>query len=140
MKKLCLSTDLWDQIRKHCADSYPFEACGLLIGRPGDRVTDIVISPNKAEDPARNFEIDPALILQHQKESRLGHDRIVGHYHSHPDGQAVPSAQDQSQNYDTDLVWVIVQVTGGVAQGMAAFATDPQTGLLAAIPLQAGTA
>lgn len=139
MKKLCLSTDLQTQIRRHCAACYPLEACGLLIGRGDNTVVNIVHSPNVAEHPARNFEIDPALIIQHQKESRLGHDRILGHYHSHPDGQAYPSVHDQAQNYNTDWIWVIVQVTDGVALSMNAFATDANTGQLTAIPLQAGT-
>lgn len=137
MKKLCLSTELQYQIRQHCVSSYPLEACGLLIGWGNDVVTNIVTSPNLSDHPAKNFEIDPALILQHQKESRLGNDRILGHYHSHPDEQAQPSALDQSRNYDADLIWVIVQVTGGVALGMNAFATDPETGQLNSIPLQA---
>ena len=136
MKKLCLSTDLQTQIRRHCAECYPLEACGLLIGWGDDTVTNIVHSPNVAEHPAKNFEIDPALIIQHQKESRLGHDQILGHYHSHPDGQAQPSVHDQAKNHDTDLMWVIVQVTGGVALSMNAFATDDTTGQLASIPLQ----
>lgn len=135
MKTLCLSTDLKTQIRRHCADSYPLEACGLLIGWGDNIVTNIVTSPNLSDHPAKNFELDPALIIQHQKESRLGNDKILGHYHSHPDGQACPSVQDQAQNHDSDLVWVIVQVTGGVALGMNAFATDPKSGQLTAIPL-----
>lgn len=138
MKTLRLSTDLQTQIRRHCADCYPLEACGLLIGWDDDTVVNIVHSPNVAEHPAKNFEIDPALIIRHQKESRLGNDRILGHYHSHPDGQAHPSVRDQGQNYNKDWIWVIVQVTGGVALSMNAFATDDDTGQLTAIPSQAG--
>ncbi len=137
MKTLRLSTDLQHQIRHHCADCYPLEACGLLIGWGDDVVTNIVTSPNLARHPATGFELDPALIIQHQKQSRLGNDRILGHYHSHPDGQAQPSAQDQAQNHDPELIWVIVQVTGGIALGLKAFATDPETGQLISIPLQA---
>lgn len=136
MKTLCLSTDHRNQIRKYCADSYPLEACGLIIGWGNDGVTTIVPSPNLSDHPAKNFEIDPALIIRHQKESRLGHDRIIGHYHSHPDGQAVPSAEDQDKNHDPDLIWLIVQVTGGEALTMNAFATDSETDQLTAIPLK----
>lgn len=118
-------------------NSYPYEACGLLMGGDDGAVTKIIASSNLADHPTKNFEINPALILQYQKESRLGHDRILGHYHSHPDGQANPSARDQDNNHDTDLIWVIIQVTGGVALGMNAFATDPKSGQLTAIPLQA---
>lgn len=135
MTRLCLSPDLRAKILKDCVRRYPEEACGLLLGRPDGLVTDIVVSPNLSDDPERNFEIDPALIIALQKEGRLGHGEILGHYHSHPDGPAQPSARDQAHNYDADLIWLIIQVTGGVAQGMAAFATDKKSGQLTAIVL-----
>lgn len=134
MKTLCLSTDLQEKIRAHCVARYPHEACGLLLGQ-GGKITHMVPSPNLSDQPTKNFDIDPALIIQHQKAGREGSEQIVGHYHSHPDGQAMPSARDQAQNYDRDLIWVIVQVTDGVAQDIKAFATAPQSGQLTAILL-----
>lgn len=135
MTRLCLSTDLRAQILEDCVRRYPEEACGLLIGRADGLVTDIVISPNLSGEPERNFEIDPALIIAQQKQGRSGKGEILGHYHSHPDGQARPSTRDQAQNYDPDLIWLIVQVTGGVAREIAAFATEAKTGQLTAIAM-----
>ncbi|MCF6215010.1 MAG: M67 family metallopeptidase [Emcibacter sp.] len=122
MKKLFLPTDLEAQIRGHCEDNYPQEACGILIGQ-GGQVTKVIPSPNLSATPEKSFEIDPALIIHHQRDCRAGSDKIIGHYHSHPDGQAVPSTHDHAQNYDEALIWVIVSVTKKGAQDMNAFAT-----------------
>lgn len=140
IKTLCLPTDNKAQILAHCAESFPREACGLLIGHEG-RVTKVIASPNLSVTPEKAFEIDPALIIHHQKairnqkaprnqkvsrnqkKYRTGPDKIIGHYHSHPDGQAAPSIRDQQQNYDTALIWVIVSTTKMGAQDINAFAT-----------------
>jgi len=134
MTTLHLPTDLRDKIRRHVVESYPHEACGLLIGQ-GGQVTTVIPSPNLSDSPEKNFEIDPALIIQHQKKGRAGNDDIIGHYHSHPDGKAQPSARDQAQNYDTSLIWLIVSVTAGGIQDMNAFASKDESGSLESIPL-----
>jgi len=127
MKKLFLPTDLEREIRAHCAVSYPKEACGLLIGRHDVKnqfhVTQVVPSPNLSHQPEKAFEIDPALIIHHQKNCRGGALKIIGHYHSHPNGAAEPSSHDQDQNYDEALIWVIISVTKDGAQDINAFAT-----------------
>lgn len=132
MKSLRLPTDLRDKIRRHCADDYPREACGLLIGIGDYVVTKTVPSTNLSDYPEKNFEIDPALIIEYQKKLRDRNERILGHYHSHPDGRAAPSIHDQAQNHDSSLIWMIIQVTDGGCRDMGVFATEEQ---LTAIPL-----
>lgn len=134
MTTLNLLTDLRGKILRHVMDSYPHEACGLLIGR-GGLVTAVIPSPNLSDSPEKNFEIDPALIIHHQRKCRTSGDRIIGHYHSHPDGAAQPSVRDQAQNYDSDLIWLIVKVTADGPQGMNAFASNGEGGALEPIPL-----
>ena len=41
--------------------------------------------------------------------------RIIGHYLSHPEGTARPSATDLSMAWEPDLVWLITAVVGGQA-------------------------
>ncbi len=139
MKTLHLPTDLERDIRAQCEAANPQEACGLLIGRhDGDgvyHITKIVPSPNLSNRPECSFDIDPALIIHYQKTCRSGGDKIIGHYHSHPGGQAEPSRHDREQNYDADLIWLIIQVTDGMARDMRAFATEAETGQLTSIPL-----
>jgi len=125
MKKLCLTSELQRQIKQHCAEAYPREGCGLLLGRHdvsgGYVVTEVVPSRNLSPDPDISFEIDPALIIAFQKKARSGEDKIIGHFHSHPDGEARPSDRDQEQNYAPELIWVIVSVDNGKVMNVNAF-------------------
>lgn len=102
--------------------AYPQECCGLLSGRAQGSgaaraitVTAVHPSPNLASEPQRSFEIDPALRLRLQRDLRDRGDRVVGLYHSHPDGRAQPSSTDLDRAWETDLAWLITAVQGGRA-------------------------
>src|SRR5262245_48041737 len=83
-------------IRQAAAAAYPHECCGLLLGEgEGDvTVTKVIPVPNVAEDPRRAFAIDPQMQFDLLRATRGQTQRIIGHYHSHPDGQAAPSVHD----------------------------------------------
>ena len=104
------------RIRAHAESCYPEEACGLLTGHSDGKdlhVTDVHDSNNVTErDPKTGFEIDPKLRfdLMRKIEARGDGTEIVGHYHSHPDHPAAPSATDLSMTYETDFVWLICGV------------------------------
>ena len=100
--------------------AYPDECCGLLIGHDiGDgaiEVVRVVMSDNvEPGDTRARFEIDPALLLSLQRDLRGARDRIVGHYHSHPDHPARPSAHDARRAWQPEMVWLITSVIGGEA-------------------------
>lgn len=82
----------------------PQEACGLLLG-PG-----LAVRPaaNCADEPARHFEIDPAILLAAHKAAREGGPALVGYYHSHPAGPPRPSATDRASASGDGRVWAIV--------------------------------
>ena len=113
-------------------EAYPEECCGLLVGTLEGghrRVTRIAPSANVAEgDRRRRFEVDPRLILKFQRELRGGAERLVGHYHSHPDGPAAPSATDLEMAWEPDLAWLIVPVAAGRAGPPAAHLPVPEGG------------
>lgn len=104
---------------KSCAAAaYPLECCGLLVGHDagegGARTVSLVVpTVNRARQPARTFEVDPvvhiALLrsLRQQEEAPGPRRYLIGHYHSHPDGEAVPSARDLAQAMEPGAVWVI---------------------------------
>lgn len=125
--KVSLSDELAGRIRMHAKRSYPHEACGLMTGTRDDEtvtVTGIHESDNVTErDPRTGFEIDPKLRfdLMRELESRSDGTDIVGHYHSHPDHPAEPSATDLSMTYETDFVWLICGVTKDGATDLNAF-------------------
>ena len=125
---LLLKPEDLKQIADHAEAAYPKEACGLLLGfqrADGNiEVTRVAESENKAA-PDRNdrFEVDPELRLRLMREARdaapvgsTGASRgIIGHYHSHPDGSARPSATDLAAAWEPDLVWLITAVVDGQA-------------------------
>jgi proteasome lid subunit RPN8/RPN11 len=111
-------------ITAHAEANFPNEACGLLLGRRlGDQIliSDAVPSANIAAEPAHRFEIDPGLRLRLQKAARTGAGDIVGHYHSHPNGAAQPSATDRQGIFEVDLLWLIAAVRDGHLQQIGAF-------------------
>jgi proteasome lid subunit RPN8/RPN11 len=99
-------------IRDAAAAAYPEECCGLLVGwRDNDgvvHVNRIVASGNVAASPRDAFEVDAQVRFDVTRAVRGTNEAIVGHYHSHPDGPAVPSARDLAQAYEPDLIWLIV--------------------------------
>lgn len=100
-----LSQQHLNEIRKHGELDYPFECCGLLIGRfepDGSKVVleTYPISNAREEEAKRNrFLIQPEELLRGERHARDRGLDVVGFYHSHPDCEAVPS------QYDLDHAW-----------------------------------
>ncbi|MEC3949322.1 Mov34/MPN/PAD-1 family protein [Sphingobium sp. HWE2-09] len=83
------------------------EICGLLLGVPG-RIDAILPAANMAANPARHFELDPAVLIAAHRAARAGGPTILGHYHSHPSGVAAPSATDAACAAPDGSLWMIV--------------------------------
>ena len=115
-------------LRRAAEAAYPEECCGLLLGRrfaSGTVAIDrAVAAANVATgDRRRCFEIDPACRFRVLRQLRGGggDTMMVGHYHSHPDCAAAPSAEDLAMAFETDLIWLIIAVNDGRAANVAAF-------------------
>ena len=93
-------------IQRAAADAAPLEACGLLFGADG--VERASVADNVADDPARRFEIDPAALIAALRAERGGGERVIGYWHSHPSGDATPSATDAAMAAADGKLWVIV--------------------------------
>ncbi|EQB11478.1 M67 family metallopeptidase [Sphingobium lactosutens] len=89
------------------------EVCGLLLGSAG-RIDALAPAANVASDPSRHFELDPAVLIAAHRAARNGGPVIIGHYHSHPSGVAVPSATDTACAAPDGALWLIV--ADGVAR------------------------
>jgi len=96
----------------------PQECCGLLEGiRDTDRWRVTALHPARNLSPfADRFEIDPRDQFAAQKAARANAAAIIGCYHSHPGGQAQPSAADRAGAGQEDFVWLIAG-----SEGIAAF-------------------
>lgn len=104
------------QIADAAEAAYPGECCGLLVGRthPNSTIEAVRAHPaaNLGKQPNR-FEIDPRLWVDLSRALGRGPLKVVGLYHSHPDGPAQPSAIDLEAAWGEELVWLIVSVSGG---------------------------
>jgi len=132
---------LMKQIAQAAEHAYPEECCGLLVGHGGDAagltVTRVAASRNAAEGRERNrFEVDPKLRFDLMRTLNGGPERVVGHYHSHPDHPAQPSAHDAEMAWEPDLVWVIVSVRDGHASEVRAHVFEPAAGQFREVPIQ----
>jgi len=122
---LVVEADHLKAIADDAEAAYPLEACGLLVGRllPGDHRVVARVEPaqNVAAEPKKIFEIDPGLRIGLERELRGQALSVIGHYHSHPDGPARPSARDLAMALEPDLAWLIVAVAKGQASHMRAY-------------------
>jgi proteasome lid subunit RPN8/RPN11 len=110
---LSLPGALAAQIESQARDAFPRECCGLIEGvRERERAIVTAVHPvrNLSADAAR-FELDPAAHLRLARAARAAGRRIVGCYHSHPDGAASPSPADAQGAGETDFLWLIAAVT-----------------------------
>jgi proteasome lid subunit RPN8/RPN11 len=123
--------------------AYPRECCGLLIGRDNSptaiTVTRIAESENVANGPGLDrFEVDPQVRFDIMRQ--LGcigasgsatvappAERVVGHFHSHPDHPAQPSQTDLEMAFEPEMIWVITAVVDGRATQTTAHRLDPLT-------------
>ena len=115
-----ISEQYLSQLRRHGECDYPFECCGLMLGRFESGGCKIVVETypisNAREEAAKRnrFLIRPDELMRGEKYARTKGLDVVGFYHSHPDDRAVPS------KYDLDHAWptysyIVVEVTKGQA-------------------------
>ena len=93
-----------DEIRRHGVRDYPYECCGLLLGRytaEGKVVAETYPISNAREESAKRnrFLITPEELMRGERYAASRDLEVVGFYHSHPESPAVPS------NYDLEHAW-----------------------------------
>jgi desampylase len=101
-----ISSESLSAIRAHAAETPDREVCGLLLGTV-EAVEAVQRCANISDTPATAFEIDPATLIAAHKAERAGGARVIGHYHSHPNGVCAPSARD-AENAQIGQICIIV--------------------------------
>jgi len=122
---ITISENQLNEIRGHGIRDYPYECCGLLLGRyqaDGKVVTETYPISNAREESAKRnrFLITPEELMRGEQYARARDLEIVGFYHSHPDSPAAPS------QYDLDHAWpffsyIIVSVRAGKPEAMTSW-------------------
>ena len=105
--RAAISRSVLDGIRRKSADCAPKEACGLLFG-DSDAITGWQAAENVADSPENRFEIEPGALFAALRAERAGGARIAGYWHSHPSGDANPSATDAAMAEPDGKLWLIV--------------------------------
>lgn len=108
--QLVLSRAQDASLRAAAENAYPAECCGLLAGtgEASLTLTQVVNAANIATDPQRQFTIDPQVHFDLLRRLRGTGERVIGHYHSHPNGITGLSRQDVAMADDPNAVWVII--------------------------------
>jgi desampylase len=122
--QVAISSGLVERIVELAAAEPMREVCGLLLGGD-DRIDAIVPAANVAVDPARAFEVDPAIQFSAIRVARAGGPAAVGCYHSHPSGSTAPSDCDRTMIGRVGELWLItdaVSVRAWRANTLTSFA------------------
>lgn len=98
---------VWDALQREFSRALPKECCGILLGKDG-QLTDLVMAANVHPTPTTRFEIDPQVLVDTHRAARNGGARVLGYYHSHPEGPSEPSRTDRAMAAGDGMVWAIV--------------------------------
>ena len=104
-----IEENAYNKLAAHVENTYPDEACGILIGSIQDnRIYDIHEIVNREKDKKKSFfSISPMDICKFEKEQK----EIIGFYHSHPDKMAILSSLDKEymMPYVLNLVFSVTK-------------------------------
>lgn len=120
-------------IQRAAAEAAPREACGLLFG-DGGAIGVASVEANVAENPLTHFEIDPAALFVAIRAERGGGRRVAGYWHSHPSGDAHPSATDAAMAVPDGKLWLIV--ASGTVTGWRAVESGARHGRFDPVELE----
>lgn len=118
-----------DEIREHGVRDYPYECCGLLLGRydaEAKTVTETYPISNAREESAKRnrFLIEPEELMRGEQYARGRDLEVVGFYHSHPDSPAVPSQYDLEHAWPT-YSYIIVSTRAGESTDLFSWEQEP---------------
>jgi proteasome lid subunit RPN8/RPN11 len=117
------------EIREHGVRDYPYECCGLLLGRFESNakiVTETYPISNAREESAKRnrFLITPEELMKGERFAREHDLEVVGFYHSHPDSPAVPSQYDLEHAWPT-YSYIIVSTSADRAGDLFSWEQEP---------------
>ena len=93
-----LSSPVAESLEAWAIESYPYETCGLILGRIHEDSVE-AIWPTLAKNldrirPQDRYVLDPADFLVADSQARAFGLEVVGIWHTHPDHPAIPSRTD----------------------------------------------
>ena len=110
-----------ESIVAHARESLPRECCGILLAQAGDSstITLALRAENTAKDhPGQEYVLGHEAHLKAVEMESSGPVRIMGYYHSHPQGGNWPSRRDKMQAI-AGLAYLIVGMGDGPVEHAA---------------------
>jgi proteasome lid subunit RPN8/RPN11 len=98
---------LLDRLRAEAEAGGKEEICGLLVGNR-EAISEAIPLGNLHPSPVTGFLLDPESQVAASRAARTAGKGIAGHYHSHPSGNAAPSAADAALAQEEGVLWLIV--------------------------------
>lgn len=103
----------------HASSAMPEESCGALLGYEvgGARriVRAVAVENQEREAPERRYRIPASAVRVLESRAEEEGLAVVGYYHSHPTGVAVPSPEDLGEAWPW-YSYLIVPVEAGTAR------------------------
>lgn len=109
--------EVLEAVWRHAEQSYPYECCGLLLGRFQDGRRQVAAAERmrnvNTASPRTRYDLDPREHLAAQRSARARGLEIIGFYHSHPDHPAQPSQYDLEHAAWPGYSYLIVSIEHG---------------------------
>lgn len=126
---ISISEQLLENVREHGIRDYPYECCGLLLGRyeaDAKVVSETYPISNAREESAKRnrFLIQPEELMRGERYARSKELEVVGFYHSHPDSPARPSQYDLEHAWPT-YSYIIVATSEGHSGDLYSWEQEP---------------
>lgn len=106
MKPFVLPRSIFNEIVEHAHNESPRECCGLLGGNRRSAAS-LYRLRNQASNPEREYFAAPEDLFHALRDMRTRGERLVAIYHSHPRGEARPSATDLAMAFYPEAVYLI---------------------------------
>lgn len=93
-----ISATLSGRLAEDCQKRLPLEACGILLGDAEPSViavSELLFIPNASPSPEIAFAFEPGAWIEAVYAAQKRRRTIVGVFHSHPSGSALPSGPDR---------------------------------------------
>ncbi|TJY41378.1 M67 family metallopeptidase [Cohnella pontilimi] len=93
-----------------CRRRLPNETCGILFGTEAGaqvEVEEFAVIRNAARRPGESFAFLPEDWVSAYYEAQKNQRKIVGFFHSHPDGRPLPSVKDAKGWLPWGTYWIV---------------------------------
>ena len=112
-KKIILSKNQAETLKRHAVQNRPNESCAILFGNNSNGqflIRDIFLTRNARPSPV-NFTISNEELIQAYEEAERKNLEISAIFHSHPESAAYPSSTDLQYMQINPVPWIIYSNT-----------------------------